>query len=625
MSVLHPQDRLPLLDLLRPPEGYHLDEAVGTTYSLDLIAMLVLPIGFTWMELDGTGSDAPTKEPLKVLEAMRSMRDRLTIFCQAGRIKSPTRHPRLVALLEDSLIEASTPKAHGSFHPKTWALRFVGEKKDDVRYRLLTLSRNITFDRCWDTGVAVEGACRLDLVRGRSTTRPLREFYSRLGDCAVKPLSTLHRRRLERFASELHRTDFEPPAPFDEVAFHSIGLDDRQWVPLDRDIDRIFVVSPFVDAGFLKHLRTSIGSPTSLERLISRPETLDELGPTALAELNIGVLDQVPDPPPPSDGEDEVEEAQPTQPDPDDSGLHAKLYLIEKGRQAALLTGSANATARAFERNVEFLIELSGRKDKVGIDAILTGGDGSLALGKLLHGYQLQPLPESTAATRAAERTLDEWCQQVASLRWHIDVTPLATRGFGLDVRADGAKRPHEPSGVTTRVVPIGASRGDAVLLSAAAAGATFTVAGLTEVSSLLLVHASLAMPEVTVERSFTTVADLHNAPTGRLDQLVSSEISRSGGLVEWLYLMLGQEPPVTTDGGAGAPGAGGATARQGRRVDPAGLFEVLVREAAEGGTRLADARRALDGLNALDTADPMAPKIRALLEQLVGGLDDPT
>src|SRR5262249_34945639 len=53
------------------------------------------------------------------------------------------------------------------------------------------------------------------------------------------------------------------------------------------------------------------------------------------------------------------------------SGLHAKLYIADAGWSASVWTGSANATFDAFERNVEFLVELTGSKARCGIDAFL--------------------------------------------------------------------------------------------------------------------------------------------------------------------------------------------------------------------------------------------------------------
>ena len=45
--MLEPRVRRQLMEALRPPSGYELDRAVGTTYSLDLLALLTTPLAFT--------------------------------------------------------------------------------------------------------------------------------------------------------------------------------------------------------------------------------------------------------------------------------------------------------------------------------------------------------------------------------------------------------------------------------------------------------------------------------------------------------------------------------------------------------------------------------------------------
>ena len=52
------------------------------------------------------------------------------------------------------------------------------------------------------------------------------------------------------------------------------------------------------------------------------------------------------------------------------AGLHAKTYVIERGYAAHLVLGSANATKAAFDGNIEFLVELVGKKSRLGIDTL---------------------------------------------------------------------------------------------------------------------------------------------------------------------------------------------------------------------------------------------------------------
>ncbi len=54
--MLEPHIRRLLLESFRPPVGHQLDWAVGTTYSLDLTAVLAAPVAFAFADFeDGDG------------------------------------------------------------------------------------------------------------------------------------------------------------------------------------------------------------------------------------------------------------------------------------------------------------------------------------------------------------------------------------------------------------------------------------------------------------------------------------------------------------------------------------------------------------------------------------------
>ena len=68
--MLAPKDRTLLLESLRPPPGYRLDAAVSTTFTLNLMALLVAPLAFTYFDWEmDTGE--PTTNPNFLLEAIR--------------------------------------------------------------------------------------------------------------------------------------------------------------------------------------------------------------------------------------------------------------------------------------------------------------------------------------------------------------------------------------------------------------------------------------------------------------------------------------------------------------------------------------------------------------------------
>ena len=206
--MLDPQDRKLLFDLLRPPTGYRLDTAIGTTYSLDLLALLVTPLAFTlfdWEAKDGR----ITASPCAMLESLRRYADRTHIFCQAGQIHVPKRNRRLFSYLEKSVVEVTPANANGVFHPKLWILRFQPAEREPSKdwpivYRLLCPSRNITFDRSWDTMLVLEGTLN---PRGRKLEEmePLCGFIARLPEYAVRPVPDGISSDVDRIAEELHR------------------------------------------------------------------------------------------------------------------------------------------------------------------------------------------------------------------------------------------------------------------------------------------------------------------------------------------------------------------------------------------------------------------------------------
>ncbi|MGB8983043.1 MAG: hypothetical protein WCC12_14300 [Anaerolineales bacterium] len=143
--MLEPTQRQHLLQALCPPEGYELTFAIGTTYSLDLMALLSVPLAFAQFDWEDAAG-RPAADPLALLEALRRYADRLHIFCQVGAIAVPAKTQLLFGYLENSVFQVQAPNKGGVFHPKLWVLRFTAPDQP-VLYRLLCLSRNLTFDR----------------------------------------------------------------------------------------------------------------------------------------------------------------------------------------------------------------------------------------------------------------------------------------------------------------------------------------------------------------------------------------------------------------------------------------------------------------------------------------------
>src|SRR5512134_1746578 len=99
--MLAPGDRELLTTLLQPPEGYRMDEAVGTTFSLDLVALLTIPLAFAAAEWDEP--EDVLARPELLLHGLRQGADRISVFCERGRVAAPRTTNPLVALLEETV------------------------------------------------------------------------------------------------------------------------------------------------------------------------------------------------------------------------------------------------------------------------------------------------------------------------------------------------------------------------------------------------------------------------------------------------------------------------------------------------------------------------------------------
>lgn len=264
--MLPPDDRQQLMEALRPPQGYTLDRAVGTTFSLDLLALLTVPMAFTFFQMEE--DDLPDGDPLLMLEALRQYAARIAIFCQAGQIAVPTQERRnlLFSYLEDSIFEVKARSQHGVFHPKVWAMRYCAkDQARPVRYRLLCLSRNLTFDRAWDTVLTLEGELT-ERVYAYGDQHPLGDFFATLPDLAVRQVTEEAKATIQIIEKELRKVQFQLPRHVEKITFLPLGLKrGEQWV-FDGPADRVLVVSPFLSGPFVR--RITSGSPETM--LVSR-------------------------------------------------------------------------------------------------------------------------------------------------------------------------------------------------------------------------------------------------------------------------------------------------------------------------------------------------------------------
>jgi hypothetical protein len=336
------RNRLDYGRLLIPPEGLALQYAIATTYSVDLDTLLSIPVALYYAQtLEG---ELQAKD-LQLIRAIEQTAKRLTVYHQKGQVKVPRAARSIYAYFEDSLVPIDPGDAFVAFHPKTWVLRYENaEAPEKVTFRFLVLSRNLTFDRSWDV------ACFLD---GQPATH--RQAHN---EPLVAFLTWLHQHDASRvppgFLEELSRADFAVPDDFEDFAFHPFGIPGWKGNPVrTRQAPRLLCLSPFLDREALSELRQNVDEAPVL---LSRRVELECLPPAVLETFDCFCLsDDV------VDGERRTT-TDDGQGEPREQDLHAKVFLFDDGDHTTWFLGSANATTAAFERNVEFLLELDGRK-----------------------------------------------------------------------------------------------------------------------------------------------------------------------------------------------------------------------------------------------------------------------
>ncbi|SFA83721.1 hypothetical protein SAMN04488072_102217 [Lentibacillus halodurans] len=352
--MLKPDDnRLNYSDLLTPPSGYDVEFALGTTYSLDLEALVGVPLSLGLSEeMDQTIMN----DPIYVLEGLRKSANKFAIFCEGGQIKIPRENNSIFALMENSVFEVSLDNDK-SFHPKLWLIKYRNEEQEEL-YRFLVLTRNMTFDRSWDIAIALEGQ---KVSEQTEKNRPLADLLQFLTDFSTKEEKT---EQINNLISDLRYVQFDPlQKQVTDFEFCPIGINgyEKESAGVFDSFHKLIVISPFISDSTIKELyeKTLTGSKynTPERVLITRKTELHKLSPKLMAGFKIYTLkDSVVDGESAISGENESDEVAQLQ------DIHAKLYAKSKYNHHLIFIGSANCSQNAFYGNVEFLLKLNYRK-----------------------------------------------------------------------------------------------------------------------------------------------------------------------------------------------------------------------------------------------------------------------
>lgn len=335
------------------------DLAVGMTYSLNLEAMLTVPLAFGALgELD---SDV-RQSPAYLLEGIRRTSDKIVLFCNKGSISVPKEAREIYSLLENSIFEVQNDVPRhkdilSNFHPKIWLVKET-DQEGGSWLKLAVMSRNLEFSSCLDICCTLRGKIRnRRSIAGSRRHTPLKEMLLWLSGYADRNNAA----KVRDLAEMLDYVEkFELDEPFqtkdeqnDEgYDFFPFVYNKPEFIPYNEPLrqimqgERILIVSPFIDIDTFTWLtnRKKMTIPgRSSAILITKKEYVTQ-----------GVFDLF----------DEVWIPNDTMLDNTTAlvDIHAKMYLVQQYSREpigyTLYLGSTNATKNGFGRNTEFLLSL---------------------------------------------------------------------------------------------------------------------------------------------------------------------------------------------------------------------------------------------------------------------------
>lgn len=372
------ENRLDYSQMLCPPPGYDLEFAVGMTYSLDMEALLGVPVSLGMFE---DYDSSATQNPFFLLEAIRKCSDKLAIFCNADGIKMPQNIRPVYALLENSIFPVSLER-NANFHPKLWVIKYHSETEAAV-IKVIVLSRNLTFDRSMDIAVEVTGTIGQETKEENRSLADMLYFVKKYAAAGKQnAISSLARDvlRVEKFQCE---------DPFESCRFLPFGIPryKNQASQMVDDAQSLIVVSPFLSDSIVERLGNGPYETTLVTRLNSVTQKAWDSFQHIYVPSEMLLDDEL------LGDADQQSVAK--------RDLHAKIYFKSVGSKHYLYLGSLNASANAFFHNVEFMLELKYKPYFASYSAVFD----DLVIGNPMF-EQLEDLP-TIPVIPESEETMD--------------------------------------------------------------------------------------------------------------------------------------------------------------------------------------------------------------------------
>ena len=325
-------------------EGYKVDYAVGTTYSLDLTSFMSLPFSLGFIE---DPDEAMLSSIAYLFTALRMCSNKLAVFCNFSNIKVPDGQKKIFySLIEKSIFPinaAKKPTDLVNFHPKVWVIQESEINGDTKRIKVIVMSRNLTNDNSIDAVCELTGIISDKDAPSKSLEKhkALWDFLNYLKRFADEP----KRKMIERLVASIKKVKrFDlSDSPFDDYTFIPMGIkehttDGKDLLEYMHQSREAVIISPFIDEYALSGF-----SDLTNKTLITREMSLTQGIVDCIGQENIYITNQ-------------------QMLDNEESNavdLHAKVfYTRDREYRQHMYLGSTNATRNGFERNVEFLMGL---------------------------------------------------------------------------------------------------------------------------------------------------------------------------------------------------------------------------------------------------------------------------
>ena len=352
------ENRLFYGKILSPPKDYTLDFAIGTTYSLNLDALVSVSLSLDLSEdMDSDLSD----NPIVLVNELRKSSDKIAIFCDSSQIQLPSKLNSLFILVENMVFQVKNKNKsrsrYSSFHPKFWLIKY-SKNDGSIFYRLIVLSRNLTFDISWDISFCMDGQ-RKDNPTDKNDA--LIDFI----DYLIKFTTDENKiNKMRKMAEELKFIHFNLESKiFKDFEFYINGIGAYNSIQnsslYNDNLNELLIVSPFLSKRIINKFNNQINNNALL---FTRFSSLSGFKENDCNNFEIYILK-----------EDIINGESAFSEDLGDileQDIHAKMYFIENKNSSQLYMGSLNASENAFIGNVEFMIMLKAKKSKLNVNQV---------------------------------------------------------------------------------------------------------------------------------------------------------------------------------------------------------------------------------------------------------------